>query len=462
MNRNLVLVVDDDPSLRRVMRMQLVEAGYEVVLAANGEEACGVIERERPKLVITDLSMAPMSGLDLLRHIRDQHVDTTVIMITAFGTVETAVEAMRVGAYDYVTKPIDYDALVMVVHRAMERQKLLEEVRSLRSALDERFGFDSIIGRSKPLVRVLELAGRVALRDSTVLIRGETGTGKELLARAIHSNSNRRSQPFVTINCGTIPKELLESELFGYERGAFTGAQGSKSGKVEMADGGTLFLDEIGELPPEMQVKLLRLLQEGEIEKLGTTARRTVDVRVVAATHRNLQAMIEDGAFREDLYYRLAVVPLDLPPLRERKEDIPELIRHLFAKMKERHGLGELRLDASVFRPLIQYRWPGNIRELENIIERMVVLAGSPVITEGDLPAEFREGVAPAPGGFLLELPEEGISLEGVERELLVRALEKFGWNQTQAARYLDISRRTLIYRMEKHGLRREADAPVV
>jgi len=457
MSRDWVLVVDDDPSLRRVMRMQLVEAGYEVLLAAHGEEACRMMEPDPPKLVITDLSMTPMGGLDLLRFIRDHHVDTTVIMITAFGTVETAVEAMRAGAYDYVTKPIDYDALVMVVHRAMERQSLIEEVRTLRSALNARYGFESIVGRSKALLRVLEMASRVARRDSTVLIRGETGTGKELLARAIHHNSGRRNQPFVTINCGTIPKELMESELFGYERGAFTGAQGAKLGKVEMADGGTLFLDEIGELAIEMQVKLLRLLQEGEIEKLGATTPKTVDVRVIAATHRNLQSMIEDGAFREDLFYRLAVVPLDLPPLRERKEDIPELVHHLFRHLAERHKLPSLRLDPGVIRPMIHYRWPGNVRELENIIERMIVLAASDRITEADLPPEIRSSESAA-REFSVPLPEQGISLDRVERDLLLRALEKFNWNQTQAARYLDISRRTLIYRMEKHGLRRDPD----
>ena len=243
---------------------------------------------------------------------------------------------MKAGAYDYVTKPIDYDALVLAVHRAMERQNLLEEVRNLRAALDQKYGFENIVGHSKPLLRVLEMASRVAQHDSTVLIRGETGTGKELLARAIHHNSRRRAKPFVIINCGAIPKELLESELFGYTRGAFSGAYAAKPGKIEMADGGTLCLDEVGELPLEMQVKLLRLLQQGEVDKIGATGASVVDVRVIAATNRDLQAIIEDGAFREDLYYQLAVVPLVLPPLRERPEDIPELVQHLFRKVKER------------------------------------------------------------------------------------------------------------------------------
>jgi len=454
-NKNLILVVDDDSSVRRVMQMQLEEAGYDVALACDGEKALEIIDQKHPKLVITDLKMPLSDGISLLRHVRDKNLETTVIIITAFGTVETAVEAMKAGAYDYVTKPIDYDALVLAVHRATERQNLLEEVRNLRVALDQKYGFENIVGRSKALLRVLEMASRVAQHDSTVLIRGETGTGKELLARAIHHNSRRKSKPFVTINCGAIPKELLEAELFGYTRGAFSGAYAAKSGKIEIADGGTLFLDEVGELPLDMQVKLLRVLQQGEVDKIGSTLSVVVDVRVIAATNRNLQAMIEDSAFREDLYYRLAVVPLELPPLRERREDIPELVHYLFEKVKDRHGIGSLRLRPSVISSLGRYRWPGNVRELENVIERMVVLAASDEVTEADLPEELQN--APSPNNsFVLQLPDDRISLEAVERELLIRALDKFNGNQTQAARYLDISRRTLIYRMEKHGLGRD------
>jgi DNA-binding NtrC family response regulator len=318
--RNRILVVDDDSSLRRVMKMQLEEAGYEVSIASDGNQAYTMLKDLQPTLIITDLRM-PTSGLELLGRIAQEEIQTTVIVITAFGTVETAVEAMKMGAYDYVTKPLDFDALVLVVHRAMERQNLLEEVRTLRSALDQRYGFESIVGRSKKLLRVLDQAARASQHDTTVLVQGETGTGKELIAHAIHQNSRRRTKEFVPINCGAIPKDLVESELFGYTRGAFTGALSNKPGRIETADGGTLFLDEVGELPLDAQVKLLRVLQEGELPKVGASSPIRVDIRVVAATHRNLSAMVEDGTFREDLYYRLAVVPLQIPALRERRED---------------------------------------------------------------------------------------------------------------------------------------------
>jgi len=457
MNSPRILVVDDDASVRRVLKLQLEESGYAVLSAGDGKEAAAIVEKERPQLVITDLMMPGSNGLELLQQIKARDLDTTVIMITAFGSVESAVSAMRAGAYDYITKPIDYDALLLAVNRALERQTLLEEVRTLRSALDQRYGFENILGHSKVLLRVLEMASRVAQHDSTVLIQGETGTGKELLARAIHHNSRRRNRPFATINCGAIPKELLEAELFGFTRGAFTGAHAPKAGKIELADGGTLFLDEIGELPLEMQVKLLRLLQHGELEKVGATAVKSVDIRVIAATNRNLLAMTEDGTFREDLYYRLAVVPLMLPPLRERKEDIPELVQNIFRRLKDRHGMPELTLASNLRALLASYRWPGNVRELENVMERLVVLSNGQQVTEQDLPESIR-GQAAREEGFHLEIPEEGISLESVEKELLLRALQKFDWNQSQAARFLDISRRTLIYRMEKHGLRSESD----
>lgn len=459
MSNDMVLIVDDDSSVRRVVQMQLSEAGYEVKNAASGHEALRILSEIPVKLVITDLRMPDMDGIELLRRIKENEIEATLIMITAFGTIETAVHAMRLGAYDYITKPIDYDALLLAVHRAMERQNLLEEVRNLRSALDRRYGFENIIGHSKILLTVLEKAARVAQHESTVLINGETGTGKELLARAIHHNSRRRNHPFVTINCGAIPKDLIEAELFGFSKGAFTGAQASKSGRVEMADGGTLFLDEIGELPLESQVKLLRLIQHGEIERVGTTSPKVINVRIIAATHRTLSAMVEDGLFREDLFYRLAVVPLYIPPLRERKEDIPELAEYIFQKVKERHGMSGLRVAPGVIPRLSKHRWPGNIRELENVVERMLVLSNGEEITELDLPEELRHiAASPSATPLYFEIPDEGINLDAVERELLLRALEKSGGNQSKAARYLDISRRTFIYRIEKHGIRLRDD----
>jgi DNA-binding NtrC family response regulator len=375
-----------------------------------------------------------------------------VVIITAFATVHSAVQAMRAGAYDYLTKPIDFEELALVVTRVLEHFQLVAEVRSLRASLDRKYGFESIIGHSEALLSLLDTAARAAQSESTILIHAETGTGKELLARAIHFNSRRREKPFITINCGAIPRELLESELFGHVKGSFTGAVVHKTGKVEMAHRGTLFLDEIGEMPGELQVKVLRLIQQGELEKVGATSPVKVDVRFVAATHRSLQVMIEDGTFREDLYYRLAVIPLKLPPLRDRAEDISELVEHFFLRTREKERRTKLVLPPSLLPRFQNYRWPGNIRELENVIERIVVLARGDEITLGDLP-DFLQRERPAIDTLQLELPSGGISLESVEKELIIRALEKFDGNQTHAAKYLDISRKALRYRTEKYGI---------
>jgi len=453
-----ILVVDDDESLRWVTQAQLQQSGYDVNAAANGDLALKMIQQIPPDLVITDLKMPGMSGLDLLRKIRANYPEILVIMATAFGTVENAVEAMKAGAYDYVMKPVNMDELRLIVSRGLEHLDLQEEVRVLRSSLDKKYGFENILGQSKSLLYVLDMASRAAQATSTVLIKGETGTGKELLAKAIHFNSRRKDRPFVVINCGAIPKDLLESELFGHVKGSFTGALANKRGKVEVADGGTLFLDEIGELPLELQVKLLRLIQQGEIEKLGVAGVSKVDVRIIAATHRNLQAMVEDGTFREDLYYRLVVIPLELPPLRERTDDVPELVQTFFLKAKEKQGRPDLVLPPRLLPYFGWYTWPGNVRELENIIERIVVLSRGDEITLNDLP-DFLRRERPPMEALHLDLPAHGISLEAVEKELIMRALEKFDGNQTHAAQYLDISRKTLIYRMEKFGLRKEPDA---
>ncbi len=450
-----ILVVDDDESLRWITQTQLQQSGYDAVAAASGAEALEKVRERPPSLIVTDLMMPGMSGLELLRRVRAENPEILVIVVTAFGTVENAVEAMKAGAYDYITKPVNMEELRLIVDRGLVHLGLEAEVRALRANLDRKYGFENILGQSKPLLAVLDMASRAAQATSTVLIHGETGTGKELLAKAIHFNSRRKGRPFVTINCGAIPKDLLESELFGHVRGAFTGALASKTGKVELADGGTLFLDEIGELPPELQVKLLRLVQQGEIEKLGVAAALHVDVRVIAATHRNLQAMIEDGTFRQDLYYRLAVIPLELPPLRERTDDIPELVERFFLNAKAKQGRDGLKLNPSLLPYFGAYTWPGNVRELENVIERVVVLSPGDEITLGDLP-DFLRRERGGPEELHIDLPPQGLSLEAVERSLIVRALEKFNWNQTHAAQYLDISRKTLIYRMEKFGLRKE------
>ncbi|HLX44688.1 MAG TPA: sigma-54 dependent transcriptional regulator [Bryobacteraceae bacterium] len=457
MNDPRILVVDDDDSLRRVLQVQLEQIGYSVAVASNGAEALSMLRQTAFDLVVTDMRMPGMSGLDLLKTLRGDYPEVVVIVLTAFATIETAVDAMKAGAFHYITKPVHPEELRVVIGRALEHVSLLQEVRTLRATLDQKYGFENIIGRSDSLLEVLDMAARAAQTDSTVLIHGETGTGKELIARAIHFNSRRKDRPCITINCGAIPAELLESELFGHRKGAFTGAMAHKKGKIETADGGTLFLDEIGELPLLLQVKLLRLLQQGEIEKVGGTETTRVDVRVIAATHRNLQAMVEDGTFRQDLYYRLAVIPLTVPPLRERPDDIPELVSHLFVRIKEKQGRGDLVLPSNLLPYFTQYRWPGNVRELENVLERIAALARNSDVTINDLPDYLRRA-RQSTEAIHLDLPAQGISLESVERELILQALQRFNWNQTQAAKYLDLSRKTLIYRMEKHRLQRPGD----
>ena len=456
MNPASILVVDDDENLRWVLQTQLAEMGYEASTVADGHQALAAIERQPPALVLTDLRMPGLSGMDLLARIRAEFPEVPVVIMTAFGTIQSAVAAMRAGAYDYLAKPIDYEELGLVVSRVIEHFRLVAEVRALRASLDRKYGFESIIGHSEALLSVLDTAVRAAQSDSTILIHAETGAGKEILARAIHTNSRRRDKPFVTINCGAIPRDLLESELFGHVKGSFTGAVSHKTGKVEMANRGTLFLDEIGEMPGELQVKLLRLIQQGELEKVGAAAPVKADVRFIAATHRNLQAMIDDGTFREDLYYRLAVIPLELPPLRDRAEDIPELVQHFFLQTRDKQGRPDLVLPPALIPRFQDYRWPGNVRELENVIERVVVLARGKEITLADLP-DFLRRERPAVDMLQLELPPRGLSLEAVEKELLIRALGKFDGNQTHAAKYLDISRKALIYRMEKYGIPRKS-----
>jgi two-component system NtrC family response regulator len=393
-----------------------------------------------------------VSGLELLKTVRAEYPETTVVLMTAFGTVETAVKAMKSGAYDYLTKPLHPYELKALINRALERSRLIDEVRMLRSSIDRKYGFEDILGRSNGLLHVLDEAAHVASTDATILIRGETGTGKELLAKAIHFNSPRRERPFVIINCGAIPRELLESELFGHVRGAFTGALTHKKGKVEAAEGGTVFLDEIGEMPLDLQVRILRLVQEREIEKVGATQQLKVDVRIVAATHRNLEELVARGVFREDLYYRLSVVPLLLPPLRDRHEDIPEFVEQFFARAKQKHGNANLGFPSSLLPYFQAYAWPGNVRELENAVSRIVLLARGDSITVADLPDYLRstrskEGAPKLPG------LEEATSLDAMERQAIVKALRMFDGNQSKAARHLKITRKILMNRITKYHI---------
>jgi two-component system NtrC family response regulator len=448
----LILIVDDDESQRRLMEFWLKEEGYVTATARDGTEGLRIFEERAPSLVIADMRMPGMTGLDLLGRIKADSPDTAVILVTAFGTVNDAVEAMKLGATNYVLKPLNPDELKVDVQRALERQQLLDENRYLREFAGTTFKFGNIVGQSQKMRDVIELCARVARRDSTVLLTGESGTGKELLAKAIHQNSLRANKPFVTVNCGALPEDIAESELFGHRKGSFTGAVADRAGKFEAANEGTIFLDEIGELAPNLQVKLLRVIQEREIDKIGSPHPVRVNVRIVAATNRNLKALVEDGQFREDLFYRLSVVAIEVPPLRARKGDIPLLVQHFISKNRERYQLPHLRVSDAALEILSAYSWPGNVRQLENVIERVAVLSTADVIRAEDLPSDLHQ----APNHIAaigLKLPDEGINFEEVEKQILEQALEKNAWNQTRAAKYLNLSRKTLIYRMEKFGL---------
>ena len=442
-----ILVIDDDTSLRRVLEYNLQEEGYEVQAAASGEEGLYLFGQAQPNLVITDMKMPGMDGLMVLRSIKERSPETLVIIITAFGTVDVAVEAMKIGAYDYITKPFNRDELRLTVRKALQFSGLAEENKRLKSELSDKADFRTIVGSSKEMEKVFEVIRKVADTEAAILITGESGTGKELIARSLHANSSRRDAPFVAINCAAIPRDLLESELFGHVKGAFTGAVKDKTGKFQLADGGTLFLDEVGELPLELQPKLLRALQEKEVEPVGGTKVRKLDVRVVSATNLDVDMAIADGTFREDLYYRLSVIPIHLPPLRERRKDIPLLIRYFCSK----HSSEKITFDKDALETLVMYPWPGNVRELENSVERLLIMRDSDVISLGDLPEKLRENGASK--GAIVTLPDAGYPLEQLEREVVVMALERNAWNQTAAARFLRIPRHTLIYRIEKYGI---------
>lgn len=442
-----ILVIDDDTSLRRVLEYNLQEEGYEVKTAASGEEGLMRLEPFGPNIVITDMKMTGMDGMKVLKSVREQSPETLVIIITAFGSVDAAVEAMKAGAYDYITKPFNRDALRLTVKKALQFSGLAEENKRLKLVLSDRADFRTIIGSSKEMEKLFAVIRKIADTETSVLITGESGTGKELVARSLHAASSRRDGPFITINCAAIPRDLLESELFGHTRGAFTGAIKDKTGKFQLANGGTIFLDEVGELALELQPKLLRALQEKEVEPVGGTKVEKLDVRVISATNLDIDRAVEEGSFREDLYYRLAVIPLHLPPLRERREDIQLLIRYFTSK----HGGEAVSFEKGTLELLKIYNWPGNVRELENTVERLLIMRNSDTITVDELPAKFRKERKTE--STIIRLPEEGYSLEQLEREIVVEALERNAWNQTAAARFLRIPRHTLIYRIEKYGI---------
>ncbi|MEA3361833.1 MAG: sigma-54 dependent transcriptional regulator [Thermodesulfobacteriota bacterium] len=442
-----ILLIDDDASLRRVTEFNLQEAGYHVVTANDGTEGLTLFKRYRPPLVITDVQMPGMSGYDVLEAVLSLDPQTLVIIVTAFSTVAQAVDAMKVGAYDYLAKPFSRDQLSLTVAKAFEYRNLRQENSQLKAALSENADSEQIIGQSARMQQLLQRVEKVAASQASVLISGESGTGKEVIAKALHRGSERSKEPFIPVNCAAIPKDLIESELFGHVRGSFTGAVKDRKGKFSLADGGTLFLDEIGELPIDLQPKLLRALQEQQFEPVGGVSEQ-VDVRVIAATNRNLEEAMQSGEFREDLYYRLAVVPIEIPPLRERRDDIPLLLDFF---LRARQAGSTVRFSDQVIDYLQKYNWPGNVRELENVVEQMLILRSSDIIDLADLPE--RIGRSAKVSNKVLNLPEEGYSLEALEREAVEEALRRCQGNKSKAATFLQIPRHTLLYRIEKYSI---------
>ena len=443
-----ILIIDDDPSFRRVLEYNLQEEGYAVCVASSGGDGLRAFDEHSPPLVITDLKMPGIDGFRVLREIKERSPDTIVMIMTAFGAVDTAVEAMKLGAYDYITKPFNRDELKLVVRKAIQISNLSLENRQLKERLTEKVDFENIVGISQGMEKVFNIVRKVAGTDATILITGESGTGKELVAKAIHMLSSRKSATFVPINCAAIPRDLLESELFGHVKGAFTGAVTDKTGKFKQADGGTLFLDEVGELSLDLQPKLLRALQEKVVEPVGGTASLPLDVRVVAATNLDLEQAMGNGTFREDLYYRLSVIPIHIPPLRDRKDDIPLLLKHFAAK----HGSEGIEFDRDALASLTSYHWPGNVRELENTVQRLIIMREGATISREDLPEKilYREKDSTCK---VVNIPDDGYPLEQLEREVVLEALERNRWNRTKAAGFLSIPRHILLYRMEKYGI---------
>jgi len=449
-----VLIIDDEPGLRQTVSLILSGEGYEVLVASDGEEGLARALEHKPDIILCDVRMPRLSGLHFLERYQAEGGTGLVIMMTAYGSVDLAIEAMKKGAYDYISKPFSADQVILALRKAEEREALRREVGRLREEVRIERRFEEIVTRSAAMQEALAMATRVARYPSPVLITGESGTGKELVARLIHSQSDRAHRNFVPLNCGAIPENLLEAELFGYTRGAFTGADRDRPGLFEEAAGGTLFLDEIGEMPALLQVKLLRALQEGEVRRLGENRAREVDVRIIAATNKDLEEEIRAGRFRQDLYYRVAVVPIHLIPLRQRREEIPHLARHFVEAHNERLRLEVKGIEPDALRLLTEYSWPGNVRELENTIERAMVMATGPKITVADLPSHITN---PVPAIDSPELSMDELSVKkhsaALERRLIIRALERTRGNKTKAAELLELSSRALLYKMRDYQI---------
>ena len=449
-----ILIVEDEAKMRRLLELNLGDDGFTTLSAEDAETGLKLLRENPVDLVLTDLKLPGMNGLEFLHSVKHQNAALPVVVMTAFGSVETAVEAMKAGASDYVLKPFSLTEMRMVIRKELDVRNLREENRSLREALGKRYSHPNIVARSPKMQEVLATVERVAPTNSTVLLGGESGVGKDLIARAIHEKSRRAAGPFLKINSTAIPENLLESELFGFEKGAFTGAVASKPGKFELADKGTLFLDEIGDVPPLTQVKLLRVLQEREFERLGGTRLVKVDVRLIAATNKDLREALEQGTFREDLYYRLNVVPIDIAPLRERKQDIPDLVNLFVSRFTGESGKPVEGITPEAMRILVNYHWPGNVRELQNIVERACALAKGNVLDPSDIHLDTR--AAKASNGLVGFLPD-GMTLEQWEDEMVQEALRRANGNKSQAARLLGLSRNALRYRLSKIGI---ADEP--
>jgi two-component system response regulator AtoC len=449
-----ILIIDDDAGLRKSLSLILTDAGYEVIQAEDGEAGLAVATAEAPDLILCDVRMPKLGGVEFLDAYRTRGGDALVLVMTAYGSFDLAMEAMKKGAYDYIPKPFGADDVLLVVRKAEEREQLRREVGRLRQEVraDARFG-ELVVG-SPAMRRAVEIVQKVAPHDSPVLITGASGTGKELIARMLHRESNRAEAAFVPVNCGGVPEQLLESEFFGFVKGAFTGADRDRPGLFEAADGGTLFLDEVGELPGALQVKLLRALQEGEVRRIGSNETKRVDVRVISATNQDLEAAVESGDFRKDFYYRLAVVPVHLPPLRSRQEEIPQLTMHLLERHSKRLHVDVEGIEPEAMEILLTYAWPGNIRELENVIERALVLTDDKVISVDDLPEAVRR---PAPEGPTMAVDGDDLSVKRhgarLERHLIQLALDRTGGNKTQAAELLELSPRALRYKIQEYGL---------